>query len=153
VIQVRPVVKGLPFPTLYWLTCPFLVRAIDRLEATGWVKRLEGLLAEDPALAAALRRAHAEYIAERLDLLPECERAELEARGMLEALRDRGIGGIADPRRLKCLHLHAAHALARSNPIGDRVLELLPERECPEGEMICSAREERSRSANDRRSS
>ena len=31
---------GLPFPTLYWLTCPDTVKAVSRLESQGWIKRL-----------------------------------------------------------------------------------------------------------------
>ena len=45
------------FPTLFWLTCPFLVEEVARLESAGWVKRLEARLAEDPELAARYGRA------------------------------------------------------------------------------------------------
>jgi hypothetical protein len=153
VIRVHPILDGSPFPTLFWLTCPFLVKAIDRLEADGWVKRLEDLLGKDSSLARAVEQAHRSYIAERLGLLSAEERASLEARGMLTTLLERGIGGTADLRRVKCLHLHTAHALARTNPIGARVLDLLSDRACVNVETVCSARMERSRPANDRRSS
>ena len=46
VIRVRPLVDGKPFPTLFWLTCPYLVREVDRLEADGWIGRLERRMAE-----------------------------------------------------------------------------------------------------------
>ena len=31
---------GRPFPTSYWLTCPNAVRSVSRLEADGWIARL-----------------------------------------------------------------------------------------------------------------
>ena len=142
----------MPFPTLFWLTCPFLVQAIDRLEADGWVKRMERFLSQDPHLAHSVEEAHRHYAAERATLLSPEDRALLEGRGMLRDLLEKGIGGTADFRRVKCLHLHTAHALARENPIGARVLRLLGERACLKTEVICSAQTERSRSANDRRS-
>ena len=153
VVQVYPVIDGAPFPTLFWLTCPFLVQAIDRLEADGWVKRMEGLLSQDSCLAHSVEEAHLRYAAERADLLSPEDRAFLEGRGILKDLLKKGIGGTADSCRVKCLHLHTAHALARENPIGARVLGLLRERACLNTEVICSAQTERSRSANDRRSS
>ncbi len=153
VIQVHPVMDGTPFPTLFWLTCPFLVQAIDRLEAAGWVKRMEELLTQDTGLARTVEEAHASYRAERAGFLSPEDRALLESHGMLQGLLEKGIGGTADFRRVKCLHLHTAHALARENPIGARVLGLLGEHACPQTEMICSAQTERSRPANDRRSS
>lgn len=52
---------------------------------------------------------------------------------------DKGIGGIADFNRIKCLHLHVAHALARENPIGEIALALLSDRACSQNKMICSA--------------
>ena len=43
---------GEPFPTLYWLSCPALVQAIGRFEASGGIELLTGELARDPELAA-----------------------------------------------------------------------------------------------------
>ena len=45
---------GAPFPTLYWLSCPALVQAIGRLEASGGIELLADELARDPELAADL---------------------------------------------------------------------------------------------------
>lgn len=137
VARVYPLVEGKPFPTLFWLTCPFLAKQIDRLEAEGWIKQTEQLL-EEKALAADFQKAHRAYITERERLLSPEDRATLEEAGMLKDLLEKGIGGIADFVRVKCLHLHVAHALARTNPIGDRVLEALSEHACPPGKVICS---------------
>lgn len=132
VLRVAPLVDGRPFPSLYWLSCPFLCRAVGGLESQGWVGRLESRVADDQELREALSRAHEEYIAAREELVtPELRRTS--------ALAGRGIGGISDRRRLKCLHVHVAHALAGTNPIGEIVLEMLPARVCSPTNAICSS--------------
>jgi len=138
VVQVHPWIDRKPFPTLYWLTCPFLQRAISRLEADGWVKRLEQHLATHRGVAEAMDQAHRAYIAERRSALPFEEWQEIDAAGLGEAFTARGIGGIRDWRTLKCLHLHAAHALATENPMGQAVLSMLPAIQCDPKEVICS---------------
>jgi len=139
VICVHPVVQGKPFPTLYWLTCPYLSKEIDHLEAAGWVKRLEARLAQDEALQSQLSAAHRDYCAQRDRLLSAAERSVLEQDGTVRGLIGRGIGGISDWQRLKCLHLHVAHEMAAGNPIGRQVLDRLPAHECLQGKVICSA--------------
>ncbi len=139
VIRVRPLVDGKPFPTLFWLTCPHLVREVDRLEADGWISRLERRMAEDEELRAGMARAHERYIENRSALLSDGERRSIEAGGMTASLLDRGIGGIAERTRLKCLHLHIAHALADENPIGRIVCGMLPADECRPEQVICSS--------------
>jgi hypothetical protein len=139
VLRVPPVVEEKPFPTLYWLTCPFLCRAVSELEGQGWVRRLEARLAVEVELRVALDRADAEYVAARRKLLSMEEERELARRGQLRELETRGIGGIADRTRLKCLHLHVAHALAGQNPIGELVLEMLARLACEPEETICSS--------------
>ena len=100
--------RGDPFPTTFWLSCPHLVAAISRLEAAGGVERWTRAAKEDPELAASLDEAHA---AQR-DLRPEL---------------DVGIGGSSRSGSLKCLHAHAAFALARPGyELGDRILAEVP---------------------------
>ena len=102
---------GEPFPTTFWLTCPALVAAVSRLEAAGGVEQWTRAAAEDPGLAASLARAHAE----QRELRPELDLGVGGAR--------RGAGG------LKCLHAHAAFALARPGyELGERILEELEPR-------------------------
>ena len=138
VIVVHPIVDGKPFPTTFWLTCPLLSKEIDRLEARGLIHELERMLRDDRHLAARFLAAHRAYIEERLSLLSPDERSYLEERRMLKSLTERGIGGIADFTRIKCLHLHTAHALARSNPIGESVLARIPRPACPAEDVICA---------------
>ena len=139
VVRVHPVVDGRPFPTLYWLTCPYLSTHIDRLESAGWIGRLEERLAVDDAFAERYRAAQASYVDRRRALLSDEECRELAARGMLESLSERGIGGIRETNRLKCLHVHVAHALVSANPVGETVLRKVARVECPPERVICSA--------------
>jgi hypothetical protein len=105
---------GPPFPTTYWLTCPWLVTAVSRIEAGGGVERFSRLAADDEALGRSLAAADAE----QRRLRPEL---------------DVGIGGSRNPAKLKCLHAHAAFALARPGyELGERVLEEAGERWCPD---------------------
>ncbi len=125
------------FPTLFWLTCPYLVREVGRLEAAGWVKRLERKLLEDEKLREGYLRAQEEYRQERLALLSPEDRAFLERVGALNAV-ETGIAGLRNPLRIKCLHAQLAHFLARGgNPIGKLVAEALPALHCPD--RICDA--------------
>lgn len=137
VILVYPLIEGKPFPTIFWLTCPFLAEEIARMEEAGWIKKMETLLKEDTMLNARLQQAHRAYIEERMGLLSVEDRRFLADSGMSASLLDKGIGGIGDFRRIKCLHLHVAHALARENPIGEIILKALPNRACSP-EALCS---------------
>jgi hypothetical protein len=95
---------GTPFPTQFWLTCTFLAAAVARLEADGAIERWTRASEESRDLGKSLERAHAEQ--RRL-------RPELPG----------GIGGSTRHGSLKCLHAHAAFALARPGyELGDRIL-------------------------------
>lgn len=99
---------GRPFPTQFYVTCPYLVAALSRIEAAGGVERFTEAARSDPVLAASLAGADAEQ--RRI-------RPELPA----------GIGGSTRGGSLKCLHAHAAFALARPGyELGDRIVAELP---------------------------
>jgi hypothetical protein len=136
---VYPIINGKPFPTLYWLTCPFLQQKVAALEAKGIIGYLEQKIATDQKLAQQQALAHRAYMKERNSLLSQDDLEYLESHNMLLPLLERGIGGIADFSKIKCLHLHVAHALARHNPIGMIVLDELDQLDCPPQRIICSA--------------
>ena len=99
---------GKPFPTQFYVTCRHLVAAISRLEAEGGVERWTRAAAADARLARSLRDAESEQRAIRPEL-------------------DAGIGGATRSGSLKCLHAHAAFALARPGyELGDEILAELP---------------------------
>ena len=103
---------GTPFPTLYYLTHPALTAAASRLETTGMMRDMTQRLQSDPELAAAYRRAHESYLAER---------------DAIEPLGTTFSGG-GMPERVKCLHVVIAHSLAKGrgvNPFGDEALAVL----------------------------
>lgn len=115
VVETAPRLSdGTPFPTLYYLTCPRAASAIGRLEASGLMREMTQRLDADDALRERYEAAYRDYLRRRdaLEVLPGNPSA----------------GGM--PRRVKCLHVLVAHALAVGsgvNPFGDEALELLPQ--------------------------
>ncbi|HET8682352.1 MAG TPA: DUF501 domain-containing protein [Micromonosporaceae bacterium] len=116
VVETTPrLADGTPFPTLFYLTCPRAAAACSRLESAGVMRQMQARLAADPGLAAAYAAAHADYLARRdaIERVPEVS----------------GVSAGGMPGRVKCLHVHLAHALAAGpgvNPLGDEVLGLVP---------------------------
>lgn len=108
VIENHPRLEdGSPFPTLYWLTCPILVKRASALESEGWMEQINGRLGSDEALKDRLRAATDAY---------------KEARDSHEVLEPAPAPPGGGPDRVKCLHSHTAHQLAASNPVGALVL-------------------------------
>lgn len=99
-----------PFPTLFWLTCPFLKHRCGELESLQKISELEKVFESIPG---EIERYHADYAALRLSLVPRDAREKLERTNpaMLAVLAESGVGGIsyaggcAAP---KCLHLQTA---------------------------------------------
>ncbi len=99
---------GSPFPTLYWLTCPILVKRMSHLEAAGELASLTQRLSTEPGLQERLARALERYRARR-----DSHEVIIESGGPP--------GG--GPERVKCLHSHTAQELASPpNPIGSFAL-------------------------------
>src|SRR5215210_1342190 len=120
---------GEPFPTTYYVTCRHLVAAISRLEAAGGIERWSSEIERDPDLAASLDAATGDQRAVRHRLAEG--RVGREGGASLDLV----IGGSSRPEKLKCLHAHAAFALARPGyELGERIVaeidSLWPERCC-----------------------
>ena len=113
--------EGAPFPTLFWLTCPWLVDEVSRRESAGeageWARRFS----EDSDLAGDMRSADRRY--------RELREA---AGGGEDPCGDVGIAGQSDPLATKCLHAHLAAYLAGvDDPVGKAVAVSI-EPECPD---------------------
>ena len=94
-----------PFPTQFWLTCPHLVTQVSRLEAAGGVARWTRPPQPRSRLCARASSGRTPSSASSVRSCRSASRARVE-RGSL-----------------KCLHAHAAFALARPGyELGDRIL-------------------------------
>ncbi|ABV33322.1 protein of unknown function DUF501 [Pseudothermotoga lettingae TMO] len=123
VIETFPVVEGKPFPTLYWLTCPFLVREISRLEEKGWIREFEKLIMTDLIFRERYIQSHSEIKKRRMNFTKD--------EFVKTKLSEVGTGGIRDLTKVKCLHLHVADYLAGvKNPVGERVLKMIKNYTC-----------------------
>jgi hypothetical protein len=129
VIRVASVVDGKPFPTLFWLVDPAINLAIDRLEAAGVIAAMQAEVDGSSAMQAAMAADHERHRALRASFLTADEKCFLQAQGMMAALDSRGIGGIAEPHRIRCLHTWYAAHLVEPNTIGAWVAERLSEGE------------------------
>jgi len=123
VIATSPLIDGgTPFPTLYWLTCPLLQRAVSGLESGGFRKVLRRKALDIPGFAEELRRAELDYVEERNRWAADLGAGD-RSRGYFKGRE--GVGGTRTGG-MKCLHAHLAHFLAgRSNPVGAEVLKAL----------------------------
>ena len=109
VIENHPRLEnGAPFPTLYWLTCPVLVKRVSRIEARGHMEYVNARLTTDPSLHTRLAESIA-FLRERRD--------------GHEVIEDSGAPPGGGPDKVKCLHAHVAQELAQGvNPVGSATL-------------------------------
>jgi hypothetical protein len=132
VIVCAPLRGDIPFPTSFWLTCPWLVRSLGEAESNGGVRELERWIElHAPKEWISFNIFHQRL---RLALLPEAKLRFLQRfrPWILERLRG-GVGGIrfAGEKQIhvKCLHLQAASWLAQGRGPWTR-------QGCDEGECI-----------------
>jgi len=71
--ETKSVVQS-PFPTLFWLTCPDISKAVANLERRGFVQIIEDELNENPELSQRLFSCHEEYAELRWRSLTEEDR-------------------------------------------------------------------------------
>ena len=100
------------FPTLFWLTCPWLLEAVGALESGGAADAWAERASTDRELASSLIQA--DTVLRRL---------RSEESGGVDACADVGLAGQRDPLGVKCIHAHVALALAGvPDPIGGETL-------------------------------
>lgn len=131
VVETAPLLEdGTCFPTLYYLTCPWLTRFVSGLESAGAVREWSFLLARDPELAQLMHSADSEYRSRRA-----------KAAGGIDPTPGVGIAGQSDPIATKCVHAHTAAALAGiKDPVGWAVLDSIGFEWCPDD--LCAAGDE-----------
>lgn len=142
--QVPGQALNAPFPTLYWLTCPEISKAIADLERQGYIRQYESTLRKCEELASRLVECHKQYANDRWDSLTVEDQALLAQDSpsvfrMKTMMKESGISGTnftitedgdgMSIASIKCLHAHYAHF--RSTLEADRLLN-------PVGEMIHS---------------
>jgi hypothetical protein len=126
VIEVGPLLDdGTPFPTTWWLACPWLAAAVSDLESAGACATWAARIATEPELAERVLSSDARY---------------RSARGIRfegpDPCAEVGIAGQADPLAVKCLHARvAAEVGGVGDPIGAGVLAALAAR--GEGALEC----------------
>jgi hypothetical protein len=129
VIKSFPLKDGKPFPTLYWLTCPYLVEEVSKLEAQQKITEIEKIIQNDPVLRQQMIHAHKEEIKKRMKLLGE--KINSLSENMIKKLKETGIGGIEDFSTIKCLHLHyASYLVGENNPTGEIVDRYIAKKCC-----------------------
>jgi uncharacterized protein len=118
VIRVASLVDDKPFPTLFWLVDPALCYSIDQLEAAGVIGQLQRRIDADPDLRRSMRDDHLAHIALRERSMSPAVRLRLGELGFDHALAHKGIGGIADFARIRCLHTWYGAHLVVANTVG-----------------------------------
>ena len=134
VIRSKLIQGGKPFPTLFWLTCPLLRRLVSTMESNGLIQKFEDRIEKEESYRERYLKAHEETVLVKRESLVGLELSEWQK----EKLFGSGIGGIANPLKVKCLHLQLANYLGGvSNPVGRDVWESLNEKKCSGERVIC----------------
>jgi hypothetical protein len=118
VIRVAPLVDDKPFPTLFWLVDPQLSYRIDQAEAGGLIREFQQRVDNDAALQARMDEDHRSYIRLREQYMDAAVRERLKSLGFADVLARKGIGGIGDFSRIRCLHTWYAAHLVVPNTVG-----------------------------------
>ncbi|MCK4258543.1 MAG: DUF501 domain-containing protein [Halanaerobiales bacterium] len=115
------------FPTLYWFTCPRLVKEISRIESSGVITQIQEQINNDPKLKEDLNLAYRIYADKRMELVQEPTFKLIQERypTQYDVLLNSGVAGIME-QGIKCLHAHFADYLVNEvNPVGRLTAELL----------------------------
>jgi hypothetical protein len=136
VIRVASLVDDTPFPTLFWLIDPGLSYRIDRAEAGGLIKRLQRRIDGDPQLQRQMHEDHRAHIALRDSYISNAVHKRMEILGFGEVLSHKGIGGIADFTRIRCLHTWYAAHLVVPNTVGELLDQWWLEQESVDSQSV-----------------
>ncbi len=151
----EPTLEGpptrIPFPTVFWLTCPHLRSAVATLESRGMIEDVRCRIREDAEFRQEYEDANTRYASQRMGLLDAADRVGLHidaqkdgpGAGMLRVIEESGVGGAADWTGVKCLHMNVADFMAgNANPVGELCVRRLteggsgPGLECSDGRCV-----------------
>jgi hypothetical protein len=121
VIQVASLVDDKPFPTLYWLVDKRLSYAIDQLEASGKIAELQTQIDQSAELQERMVNDHQAHIALRQSLMSAEQKQAIQKLGFEKVYEKRGIGGIENFTRIRCLHTYYAAHLVVANTVGEQL--------------------------------
>lgn len=125
---------GTPFPTLFWLACPFLDKRCAELEAEHKIPELERELEK---YAEDVKQWHKEYSELRKKLADSDDLSRIKnLEAILKSFEKYGVGGInrEKPCTAKCLHLQTATMLGWKHPCAEWLLEQIGKTECKCGD-------------------
>jgi len=118
-LKMKCVVDKAPFPTHFWLCHALLIEKINFLESQRLVKPMEEMIEKDQTLANAFLTDQKRYQQIRNACLTENDIAHLSSIKILDQFKDkRGIGGIENFSKIRCLHMQMAHLVSDANVIG-----------------------------------
>mgnify|MGYP006271736855 FL=1 len=124
VLTVKPYENSIVFPTTYWLSCPYFVKEVGKIEDKGLIQKLTLKLKNDREFRSSLKKAHQHYANKRLEYLDK--KLEELPDGIRDVIENSGVGGIIDKEGVKCLHTHLADYLVNGlNPVGEIVFNKL----------------------------
>ncbi|MEZ5572676.1 MAG: DUF501 domain-containing protein [Halioglobus sp.] len=118
VIRVSSLVDDKPFPTLFWLVDAELTYRIDQLEASGLIMQFQQQIDADQQIQVRMHADHVAHIALRDQYMDIAVRRRLQQLGYSDAFAGRGIGGIANFTRIRCLHTWYGAHLVVPNTVG-----------------------------------
>ncbi len=73
--------RWVPFPTVFWLTCPHVRGGVASLEGRGVIEEVRRRVCEDEAFGRAYEEANKRYASQRVSLLDAEDLARLQADG------------------------------------------------------------------------
>ena len=118
-LKMKCVVDKAPFPTHFWLCHALLIEKINFLESQRLVKPMEEMIEKNQTLANAFLTDQKRYQQIRNACLTENDIAHLSSIKILDQFKDkRGIGGIENFSKIRCLHMQMAHLVSDANVIG-----------------------------------
>ncbi|MFW6268857.1 MAG: DUF501 domain-containing protein [Bacillota bacterium] len=127
VLLTNPYENDKVFPTLYWLSCPKMVKKVSKLEDEGLVQQLTIKQKREQEFSKKMEEAHIEYAQKRMFYL---QTLKIDFKNLPTDIRDvlenSGVGGIRKKEGIKCLHAHLAdYMVNQNNPAGRIVFEMV----------------------------